>query len=700
MNFKTNMFISLLKTTLSNKHIFIVAYHNIVRSGEETFLYDQNNISGDQNSLERELVFYKNHFDVINYSDFNSSNEGRKDKPKLIITFDDGYASFYDLAYPLFKKHGLSATVFLSTDYVDSNYTFWWDEVSWICTTLSPKVFFSSCFSKYFFPDSKLEYSLNNGVDAFKFAILKYLKNFSTKDVYRFIRFIRSRYPDLYRNFPESSQQAKIMTWEQIAELSEQGFEFGSHTLSHCLLDMCSLDQIKKELIDSKNIIAEKLQKEVPTFCYPTGRGAQKRVQDMLQRVGYKYACLMEPGVNSQRTNPFLHKRISISQSMSLDDIAKAMIWPQSHHTKSAIKAKVQKGFAIVKKINLLRSLYPKVGFKKAKPIKHVFVALCDHFEPYWDYATHYQAYHRVKKWQQSIPSIFTHFKDADGRTPVYSFFYPVEEYKPGLMSMLEPLQENGYGEVEIHLHHDGDTSETLRQKLADFRDTLRNRHGMLATDTVNNSIAYGFIHGNWCLDNSRSDGRWCGVNNEIDVLQQTGCYADFTMPSAPSECQTTIINSLYYAVDDPDKPRSHYTGEPVRDSKKQEGLLMIQGPLSVRNNGTGIKIENSEITGNNYVTKNRINEWFRCGISVVDRPDWIFIKLHTHGTQEPIMERLFEKNNLNYLFTELQKKAAEENAQLHYVSARQMANVIHAIEDGVETWNKDLLDYRYRLLK
>ncbi|MEJ7636728.1 MAG: hypothetical protein WKF75_01760 [Singulisphaera sp.] len=52
-------------------------------------------------------------------------------------------------------------------------------------------------------------------------------------------------------------------------------------------------------------------------------------------------------------------------------------------------------------------------------------------------------------------------------------------------------------------------------------------------------------------------------VNNEIDVLRETGCYADFTLPSAPSPTQTRQINSIYYASDDPRRPKSHDRGSP-----------------------------------------------------------------------------------------------------------------------------------------
>ena len=107
---------------------------------------------------------------------------------------------------------------------------------------------------------------------------------------------------------------------------------------------------------------------------------------------------------------------------------------------------------------------------------------------------------------------------------------------------------------------------EPPRRRSLDFKELLADRHGLLSRDRRTGELAYGFIHGNWALDNSRPDGRWCGVNNELDVLRETGCYADFTLPSAPSPTQTRKINSLYYAVDDPAAPRSHDTGVDVGD--------------------------------------------------------------------------------------------------------------------------------------
>ena len=104
--------------------------------------------------------------------------------------------------------------------------------------------------------------------------------------------------------------------------------------------------------------------------------------------------------------------------------------------------------------------------------------------------------------------------------SPRYTFFYPQEEYRPHLMEPLEHMASHGIADVEVHLHHDRDTAEGLRDRLLGYKATLAGRHGLLARHRQTGELAYGFIHGNWALDNSRPDGRWCGVPNELGVLR------------------------------------------------------------------------------------------------------------------------------------------------------------------------------------
>jgi hypothetical protein len=317
----------------------------------------------------------------------------------------------------------------------------------------------------------------------------------------------------------------------------------------------------------------------------------------------------------------------------------------------------------------------------------HLILCVADHFEPKFGGVGPEGAAARVRKWVEEYPRQLARFRDSDGRTPRHTFFYPAEEYEPALLDELAGLCAAGFGEVEIHLHHDNDTPENLARTLAEFRDLLALRHGLLGRDRATGEVAYCFIHGNWALCNSRPDGRLCGVDNEIDVLRATGCRVDMTMPSAPSDTQTPTINSIYYAVNRPG-PRSHDRGQPAGDGPPPEGgLMLIQGPLLLdwgrRKFGILPRVENGCIQGTQPATMARVRLWLRARVQVKGRPDWYFVKLYCHGAPEDAHEALLGEPMVRFHEALAEEAARGRHFHYHYVSAREMYNLARAAESG-----------------
>ncbi|CAN5596243.1 hypothetical protein BH09PLA1_BH09PLA1_10140 [soil metagenome] len=319
----------------------------------------------------------------------------------------------------------------------------------------------------------------------------------------------------------------------------------------------------------------------------------------------------------------------------------------------------------------------------------HVLLCIADHFEPHNGEVDDERARRRVEAWSQQYPRLFSGIRDSDNRSPRHTFFYPLEQYERDEMDALAGLCRDGHGEVEVHLHHDHDTSDLLRARLLEYTHMLRDRHGLLAQrGDDESSIAYGFVHGNWALDNSRPDGRWCGVNNELDVLRETGCYADFTLPSAPSDTQTRTINSIYYAVDDPQQPRSHDTGVRMGAAKQPDNsLMLIQGPLMLnwRNRKWGVcpRIENACLQSNQYPSAKRLDLWLRARVQIAARPDWFFVKLHTHGATEANQGVLLGEPMVRFHRALMNRANENSNFHFHYVTAREMYNLARAAEAG-----------------
>jgi hypothetical protein len=338
----------------------------------------------------------------------------------------------------------------------------------------------------------------------------------------------------------------------------------------------------------------------------------------------------------------------------------------------------------------------------RIKP-EHIYFCICDHFEPYWNSANKNTARKRIRRWVDEYPKVADKNRDSNGLPLKYTFFYPEEEYDKNDLDELANLYYGGFGEVEVHLHHDNDTPENLRKTLLDYKKRLHEAHGLLSYDKKTGEIVYGFIHGNWALDNSRPDRRWCGVNNELTILQKTGCYADFTMPSAPDPTQTKKVNSIYYAVDDQKKPKSHNTGKDARVYSKRQGLLMVQGPISLnwRSRKWGIfpKIENGGLYENFPPNADRIAQWFDSCIHVKGAPAHIFIKIYTHGCQEKNMKMLFDDDGLLRLFEGLAEKSYCLGAKIHFVSAREMVNQILVLQFALDIFGEDAKNYFYKTI-
>jgi hypothetical protein len=333
---------------------------------------------------------------------------------------------------------------------------------------------------------------------------------------------------------------------------------------------------------------------------------------------------------------------------------------------------------------HLTRNLVRGVVQRPVQGPRHVLFAFCDHYEPLWGDADRATGDERVRAWEERYPALARQFVDADGRHPRHSFFFPGEQYAQSYLARLARLARAGFGEVELHLHHDGDTAEQLRADIARYLAAYAD-HGHLTRDK-SGRLRYAFIHGNWCLANARRDGRWCGVDAEIPLLFETGCYADYTFPSAPDECQPNIVNQVYWPSGELSRTRAYEEGVPARRGEvKRDRILIIEGPLALarRPGRVSLRIESAAVTAADPATAARVRTWVEQGIHVEGRPEWIFVKVHTHGAPEAQAASLLGSGGYG-LHRELTGRYNDgRRFLLHYVTAREMFNIAMAAMEG-----------------
>jgi hypothetical protein len=338
----------------------------------------------------------------------------------------------------------------------------------------------------------------------------------------------------------------------------------------------------------------------------------------------------------------------------------------------------------------------------------HLIVTIANHFEPEFiagapgGFADLDERERRVDTWCLEYSKLVDPWRDADGLPLRHTYFYPAEHYDKGLIERLAAHCRAGWGEIEVHLHHGiraPDTAENTRRTLLDFRDALAS-HGCLSYLDDEGSPRYAFVHGNWALANS-AGGRFCGVDDEMQILADTGCYADMTLPSAPDASQTVKINALYECGPPLNKRAPHRKGRDLRAGQAPTRFpLIVQGPLGM-NFGCFMMpgfphIENGELTAVNPPTMHRLTLWRKAGIRVNGRPDWLFVKLHCHGMIPQDTGALLGPPMRRFL-SELLEEGAGGRYQTHFVTAREMINIILAACDGRDGNPGLYRDYRFR---
>lgn len=354
------------------------------------------------------------------------------------------------------------------------------------------------------------------------------------------------------------------------------------------------------------------------------------------------------------------------------------------------------------------RYFWQRMTRRPAPPKSHLILALADHFEPSImpqngaARAPYDEQERRLERWCREYPERFDEFRDAEGRPFVHTYFYPAEQYDRPHLARLAEHCGAGWGEIEIHLHHGvgmPDTAENTRRQLIEFRDKIANEHGALAYARGSSEPHYAFVHGNFALANSNG-GRGCGVDGEMQILADTGCYADMTLPAAPwHRAQTGKINSLYECGLPLDERAPHRKGRNLARGRAPRIFpIMVQGPLLLESGSGGrpFGIDNAALTARHPASLRRLGNWKGAAIAVEGRPEWIFIKLHCHG-MDPRDDEALLGAPMQKFVGDLVRSAGDRGETLHFVSAREMTNMILAACDGREGNPGEYRDHVFR---
>jgi len=241
--------------------------------------------------------------------------------PAICITLDDGYRDNLRAALPVLKRHSAKGTVYVEAGAVGDRKLSWTHCYFWTVQRKPFEWFLEryKALSQDRVTIGKLEAEARAGGDLryhFK-RILKYEADVRERDrVCEAI--LREAGGD-----PAAIVGELYLSPEQVAELDRAGIEIGGHTVSHPILKRCTDEQVDREIVDGKRRLESWIGRKLESFAYPWGRlwDFDERAVAVLQREGFVAGLSMDPGTNSQKSNPYMLKRYAVDSGVSIPDL-------------------------------------------------------------------------------------------------------------------------------------------------------------------------------------------------------------------------------------------------------------------------------------------------------------------------------------------------------------------------------------------
>ena len=291
----------------------ILMFHRVLPKSKKQRIWSNSYLEVTPEFLNNTILYFKKK----NYQ-FISLDElayilGNKIIPKrkfVVFTFDDGFKDNLVYAYPIFKKHKVPFTIYITTSFPDYKACLWWN--------ILEKLVVDNNEIKFTFKDNSYSFNCNN------------LKNkeVSFERIHRFIKNIevdelKPFFENLFRKYDKESYiKSVVLNWNEINQLaSSEIVTIGAHSISHNSLLKLDDKQSFFEISESKKIIENKIASEINHFSYPFGslNDFSKREIKYCSNLNFTTATstISSNIVKKYYNNPLSLPRIAVGMSMT-----------------------------------------------------------------------------------------------------------------------------------------------------------------------------------------------------------------------------------------------------------------------------------------------------------------------------------------------------------------------------------------------
>ncbi len=257
----------------------------------------------DAQGFEQQMDFLSRNYYVASMHELIEACQGHSTLPpkSVVITFDDGYRNFKECAWPILKRYSFSATIFVPTAFPgNNNMIFWWDKLEDAFYQTQKRDPIQVSMDQLSMDTwTKRKHALKR--------VKRYVKTLPHQQALTFVDQICEKLECV-------QSQPRVLSWDELRCLAQEGVTIGAHTQTHPLLNRISLQEAYEEVMGSLKDLQRELSITIPIFAYPDGQYDDEVIR-VVSQSGFYLAFTTHRGTNVlARADHFRMKRNNIGR--------------------------------------------------------------------------------------------------------------------------------------------------------------------------------------------------------------------------------------------------------------------------------------------------------------------------------------------------------------------------------------------------
>lgn len=226
----------------------------------------------------------------------------------VVVTFDDGYANNFKLAFPVLQKYQFPATIFLTTGFLDQSTPLWSNWLEFLVMNAP------ACDTVFNWQAIPIALPLAGSAPRVQIlaGLSRWLHLLPVNEIHRFLRTLEAHLHTWY-DWHAVPDLLQPLSWDEVRIMRRSGLvSFGCHTVSHPVLSRCSREVQTFEIHDSKRRIERELGEECTAFAYPFGKHMDytEVTGQIVKDAGFDLALTAESGsTRPSSCNPYEVRR-------------------------------------------------------------------------------------------------------------------------------------------------------------------------------------------------------------------------------------------------------------------------------------------------------------------------------------------------------------------------------------------------------